>query len=213
MQVDASTSRAHGGLGLGLSIVRHLVEAHGGTVQAHSEGLGLGAAFTVSLPIRAVNKVSAEAESDARVEAEVKASPGVKAEADDTATHASLRGVRILVVDDDRDSLSVLREVLGSAGAEVTTASSAGEAFEVIERGDAFELIVSDIGMPGMDGYAFIRQVRSRAAGGDTPAIALTAYARPSDAELAKRAGFQEHLTKPVDERELLRAARTLSQA
>ncbi|HEY4015832.1 MAG TPA: PAS domain S-box protein [Polyangiaceae bacterium] len=199
MQADASTTREHGGLGLGLSIVRHLVEAHGGTVEAHSEGLGRGATFTVKLPIRAVNTVKAQAPPPARA-------------ADTAEPGTSLRDVRILIVDDDRDSLDVLREVLGSAGAQVTMATNAREAFDAVDGGAAFELIISDIGMPEVDGYSLLRRIRSRERDADIPAIALTAYAHASDAEHARRAGFQEHLTKPVDERELLRAVRTWSR-
>jgi PAS domain S-box-containing protein len=195
-QVDSSTTRAHGGLGLGLAIVRHLVEAHGGSVEAHSEGLGHGATFTVVLPIHAVNPLQTEAE-------------GTHGTRDPTA---GLTDVRVLVVDDDKDSLEVVREVLELAGAQVTTAASARDAFEAIDAGAPFELIVSDIGMPEVDGYSFIRGIRSRASGASIPAIALTAYARATDTELAIRAGYQEHLAKPVDERQLLRAVSTWSR-
>jgi CheY-like chemotaxis protein len=206
-QVDSSTTRTHGGLGLGLAIVRHLVEAHGGSVEAHSEGLDRGAEFMVLLPVVAVSAVQPPAPS---------ATAGADAVAvDDDEPMARLDGVRVLVVDDDTDSLEVLREILTLAGAQVTTVSSARaafDAFDAIEAGGAFELIISDIGMPEMDGYDFIRRIRSIRASADVPAIALTAYARPSDAVLAMSAGYQDHLVKPVDEKRLLRTARVWSR-
>lgn len=205
MQADASTTRAHGGLGLGLAIVRHLVEAHGGTVQAESEGLGRGATFTVRLPIRAVNAAySAE-------EAQSAAGPE-RDDSEDTARFARLDDVRVLVVDDDADGLDVVREVLERAGAKVTTACSAREAIAAIDARGPFDIVVSDIGMSDVDGYTFMRSVRASDRSGNMPAIALTAYARPSDAALALRSGYQEHLVKPVDEGRLLRAVRTWSR-
>jgi PAS domain S-box-containing protein len=185
-QVDSSTTRAHGGLGLGLAIVRHLVEAHGGSVVVRSDGPGRGATFTVDLPIPAVNVP----ELDVRAEAKAMESiPPV-------ASSADLNGVRALIVDDDADSLELLRLVLESAGANVTTATSARAA---LGTAGPFDVIISDIGMPEMDGYAFMKRIRSADEGATTPAIALTAYARPEDATYAKRAGYQEHFTKPVD--------------
>jgi signal transduction histidine kinase len=203
-QVDSSTTRAHGGLGLGLAIVRHLVEAHGGHVEAHSEGQGRGAAFTVHLPIRAVYTSHAPVEGDTN--------PGIDTMRSALETGVSLKDVRVLIVDDDADSLELLRAVLSDAGAVVTSAPSAREA---LDAEGPFDIIVSDIGMPEMDGYTFMQRIRSRAAPTSTstppiegaptpPAIALTAYARPEDIERAKRAGFQEHLKKPVEPRRLL---------
>jgi PAS domain S-box-containing protein len=203
-QVDSSTTRSQGGLGLGLAIVRHLVEAHGGFAEVHSEGLGRGATFTVCLPVRAVS-AAPPAESRAKADDETLA---IEA----TEPWTSLVDVRVLVVDDDPDSLDVLREVLTLAGARVTTVTSAREAFEAIDAGGPYELIVSDIGMPEMDGYAFIRRVRSSAFGADVPAIALTAYAGASNAARALGAGYQEHLVKPVDEGQLLRAVHAWSR-
>jgi PAS domain S-box-containing protein len=204
-QVDSSITRAHGGLGLGLAIVRHLVEAHGGSVQAHSEGLGQGAEFRVLLPIRAVSAVQ---EAPPPAMAETPDAPAV----DPDEPTARLDEVRVLLVDDDADSLEVLREVLVLAGARVTTVTSARAAFDAIDAGGAFEIILSDIGMPEMDGYDFMRRLRSTGRSADVPAIALTAYARPSDAALAMSAGYQEHLAKPINERQLLRAVKAWSR-
>ncbi len=206
-QVDSSTTRSHGGLGLGLSIVRHLVHAHGGVVEAQSEGVGRGATFTVVLPIRALDPSQAVRTGTSTGAAEV------LAEAEPGDAGLSLAGVRTLVVDDDKDSRDVLCAVLEAAGARVTMASSAREALEAIDGGGAFEVIVSDIGMPDIDGYSFIRDLRSRDVGRDVPAIALTAYARPADAERATKAGYQKHLTKPVDVQQLLRAVRAGADA
>jgi signal transduction histidine kinase/CheY-like chemotaxis protein len=194
-QVDATTTRQHGGLGLGLAIVRYLVEAHGGSVSARSEGVGKGSTFDVLLPIRAV-AFAPPVESDARV-------PPSSAPAEQPPSE--LHRVRILAVDDDRDSLDLLRELLESAGGVVTSANSVEQA--LAQRGP-FDIVISDIGMPVMDGYDLIRALRARPreAGGSVPAIALTAYARTEDAARAREAGFQEHLTKPVDMSALLRA-------
>jgi CheY-like chemotaxis protein/anti-sigma regulatory factor (Ser/Thr protein kinase) len=192
-QVDSSTTRAHGGLGLGLAIVRHLAEAHGGTVAAVSDGIGRGATFTVSLPLRAVF-----------IEAEVAKEDGAPSEPSSAAMASSanrLNGAGLLVVDDDEDSLDLLRVVLEGAGASVNTASSARVALEKSAT-RRFDLVVSDIGMPEMDGYAFMRSLRQRHP--DVPAIALTAYARAEDAERAHQAGYQHHIAKPVDADELV---------
>jgi PAS domain S-box-containing protein len=196
-QVDSSTTRSHGGLGLGLAIVRHLVEAHGGSVEARSDGEALGATFAITLPIRALDPVAQEP----RGAREQEEPDGVL-----SSQGSLLRGVRVLVVDDDPDSLELVGELLRGAGADLTFAKSAGEA---LEAPGPFDLILSDIGMPGVDGYSFMRSVRSRDTGADVPGIALTAYARNVDAEAAWRAGYQEHLAKPVDARKLLEAVKT----
>jgi signal transduction histidine kinase len=215
-QVDSSTTRAHGGLGLGLALVRHLVEAHGGFVDVHSDGLGRGSVFTLSLPVRAVDAADAEApegEFDATAEAalgEAPSSSSAEAESARLASSSRLRrvelaGVHVLIVDDDPDSLDLVRIVLEESGAQVTAVSSAIEALQVFEAPDVFDVIVSDIAMPGMDGYAFVRHVRRR-----VPAVALTAYARAEDVERSLRSGYQAHLSKPVDSRKLVEVVKSL---
>ena len=194
-QADASTTRRHGGLGLGLAIVKQLVVAHGGTIQASSAGLGLGATFSVSLPARtAALLVSAPAP------------PTGTSTMESAIEVPRLDGLSVLVVDDEEDSRNVVDHMLREQGASVTTASSAIEALGVIPIGKP-DVIVSDIGMPEMDGYAFIRRVRKLASsqGGRTPAVALTAYVRNDDAQRAFAAGFQMHVPKPVEPTQLAR--------
>jgi CheY-like chemotaxis protein len=181
-------------LGLGLAIVRHLVEAHGGSVLATSEGLDRGATFTVRLPIPAVSVPDLDAVAESKADT---APPAP------FAPPADLTNVRALVVDDDADSLELVRVVLEGAGAKVTTASNAKAALDA--RGP-FDIIISDIGMPEIDGYAFMKRIRSGEADATTPAIALTAYARREDAAHAARSGYQEHFAKPVDAFALIEA-------
>jgi PAS domain S-box-containing protein len=202
-QVDGSTTRAHGGLGLGLAIVRHLVELHGGTVAATSDGPDQGTAFTVKLPIHAVNttrsdqsRLSAELKEDSHL---VRPRPGV-----------TLEGVRVLVIDDEPDSMEVIRVVLEQAGAGVTAVRDGWSALTALD-GRSFDIVVSDIGMPEMDGYTLMRRIRS-SLGSDVPAIALTAFARADDAERAAQAGYQQHLSKPVDDVRLIEAVKTLAR-
>jgi signal transduction histidine kinase/ActR/RegA family two-component response regulator len=188
VQADTSARRQHGGLGLGLSIVRNLVELHGGNVEAKSDGEGTGATFNVYLPIRAVRQPRHdEPVAPAAVCDAAEAAPG------------SLTGVRVLVVDDEADARDLVATVLAEYGADAVGAASASEGLERLERG-RFDAVLADIGMPGQDGYDFIAAVRRRPpdAGGSIPAAALTAYGRPEDAERALAAGFHVHLTKPV---------------
>jgi CheY-like chemotaxis protein len=198
-QVDSSVTRTHRGLGLGLAIVRYIVEAHGGTVGAESEGEGRGTTFTVLLPVRAVDTSELATSMPAKREGEELSAGALP------IPPAALAGVRVLVVEDEADSLELIREVLERAGASVIAATSARRALET--RG-SYDIMVSDIGLPEMDGYSLIRQIRSRKVGGEVPALALTAYARAEDAARAMRAGYQEHLTKPIDARLLVDAIR-----
>jgi len=195
-QQDASITRRHGGLGIGLSIVRHLVELHGGTVQAHSLGADRGATFTVTLPV-ATLAVAAPA-----------ADP-----ADHPAGETRLDGVTVLLVDDEPDMRAVTAQVLRNAGAEVLLAANADEGLYLL-RAQRPAVILSDIGMPVADGYELIRRVRALPAseGGATPAAAFTAYARPEDRDRALSSGFQMHLAKPVAPDALVAALTRLVQ-
>jgi CheY-like chemotaxis protein len=194
-QSDAATTRRTKGLGIGLSLMKHLAEMHGGSVEARSEGEGRGSTFVVHLPVSAVDP--AEAADRAYPLAAV-----TDAAADGGGV--SLAGLRVLVVDDQPDAREVVRRVLRGAGAEVATAGSADEA---VGRIEAFrpDVLVSDVGMPGQDGYELVRRVRMLGGGlGRVPAAALTAFARVEDRTRALLAGFQAHVPKPVDANELL---------
>ncbi|MUL36016.1 hybrid sensor histidine kinase/response regulator [Gloeocapsopsis sp. AAB1 = 1H9] len=196
-QADSSITRSFGGLGLGLAIVRQLVELHGGTVHAESPGEGQGAAFTVKLPLMAVGPTVIEPE---RVHPAVGGSVPFDCS-------PRLDGLKILIVDDDADIRDLLTYTLEVCGAEVIAAASADEAISTLtESSTPMNILISDIGMPDEDGYALLRRVRALEPekGGGIPAIALTAYARTQDRRAALLAGFQSHVAKPVEPAELI---------
>jgi PAS domain S-box-containing protein len=204
-QADASTTRRHGGLGLGLAISKQLVELHGGSIRASSGGANTGATFTVSLPLAAlVSEPPAPAEARGP-----RATASIAAAIDE---NVSLHGVRVLMVDDEEDARKLIRSLLEDHGAHVSAAASAEEGYNLLLT-QRFDVLVSDIGMPGEDGYAFLRRVRALGPGhgGDLAAIALTAYARAEDRVRAIRAGFQMHVAKPVEPVELLTMVASLA--
>jgi signal transduction histidine kinase len=199
-QQDGSSTRSRGGLGLGLSIVRHLVELHRGSIEAKSEGVGKGSEFTVILPGDA-EVLGRAADSIVRL---VPAQP--------IDRPREVEGLRVLVLDDEPDARELLRALLEGCKVEVTTASSVPEAIDFVAKG-AIDIVLSDIAMPEEDGLSFIRRVRAlpREEGGRVPAVALTAYARLEDRTRALRAGFSAHVAKPVDPAELLAVLSSLT--
>ncbi|HUR26537.1 MAG TPA: ATP-binding protein, partial [Planctomycetota bacterium] len=201
-QADASTTRFHGGLGLGLSIVKSIVEMHGGRVSATSPGLGKGASFRVELPVMVfADPLWQRPRRDATTSS---ASPAI----------ASLKGITVLAVDDEPDARGLIKRILEDCGARVLVADSALHALIVI-REERPDVLLSDLSMPAEDGYALIRQVRllDREHGRDTPAAALSALARPEDRALAIEAGYQAHLSKPVQPTELSALVATLARS
>jgi signal transduction histidine kinase len=191
-QDDSSTTRQHAGLGLGLAIVRHLVELHGGTVAARSDGDGKGSTFEVHLPIRAVEPYASRASRDASGDTP----PSAK-----TGASGRLRGIHVLIVDDQEDARDLVATVLEDSGARVLQADSVSAAIKLLSTAQV-GVIVSDIGMPGEDGYGFLQRLRSTAdapGARGVPALALTAYARGEDRDKALASGFQEHVAKPID--------------
>jgi signal transduction histidine kinase/CheY-like chemotaxis protein len=202
-QADASTTRIHGGLGLGLSIVRQLVDLHGGSVSVHSEGEGKGATFTITLPFVGVVGDQKEAEP---------AQPVPSDEVIPFEGLPSLQGIRVLVVDDEADTRELICEVLKECGSEVIMSRSVAEALEALEQHKP-DILISDLGMPDEDGYSLISKIRALPAerGGQIPAAALTAYARAEDRMRVLRSGFQFHLPKPVDSAELVTVVASLA--
>jgi signal transduction histidine kinase/ActR/RegA family two-component response regulator len=197
-QEDASTTRHHGGLGLGLSIARQLVELQGGTIEVASEGEGRGACFTLRFPVQAAPAPAAAGSGAAR-EAPVPAPPGF--------APVDLSGIKVLAVDDAVDALELVKQILKDSGATTLTATSARCALSLLESQKP-DVIVSDIGMPGVDGFEFIRRVRElgHARGGSVPAVALTAFTRSEDRGNALEAGFDAYVAKPVEPMQLLSA-------
>ena len=203
-QADMGTSRRQGGLGLGLAIVRHLVELHGGAVWAESRGEGLGTTFRVTLPVVAASDAGATVVGGV-------ASPYLGA-GDTPLSLPSLEGVKVLAVDDEPHGRTLIMEMLKRCGAEVVAVSSAGEALDVLQAWRP-HVLLSDIGMPGADGYVLIRRVRElpEELGGRTPAAALTAYAGAEDRARALASGFQTHVAKPVEPAELAAVVASLA--
>ncbi|MCA1992579.1 MAG: GAF domain-containing protein, partial [Coleofasciculus sp. S288] len=199
-QENTTSTRAYGGLGLGLAIVRYLVELHDGTVQAFSPGDGLGSTFAVQLPLLEGNRGAGKCESH-------------RAERQNSNLHP-LRGLQVLVVDDDADARALLATILEQSGAQVKAAASVAEALDLLSHSKA-DVLVSDIAMPDVDGYALIRQVRELEVkhGDYTPAVALTAYAREADRASALQAGFQVHLPKPFDPEALVNVVAKLAES
>jgi CheY-like chemotaxis protein len=196
-QADASTTRKQGGLGIGLAIAKQLVDMHGGTIRATSDGEGRGSSFVVSLPLCAVQSALEEVGHPT--------APSTAAMDALTASRLKLAGVKVLVVDDEQDARDLIRRVLEGCNAKVLTAGSAIEALSIIQAQKP-DVLLSDIGMPEVDGYDFLRQVRAMPAekGGKIPAIALTAFARSEDRTRALMSGYQVHVSKPVEPSELL---------
>jgi signal transduction histidine kinase/ActR/RegA family two-component response regulator len=200
-QEDSGTDRQQGGLGLGLAIVRHIVELHGGTVHAASEGPGKGATFTVALPIASVRAVSPDELRD-------KAAGGMLA----PENQPSLAGVRVLLVDNDADARDLITMILAEGGAEVQTAVSATEALAACDEWRP-DVLISNIGMPGEDGYTLMKKLRARESerGGHIPAIALTAYGRREDRLRALSVGYEYHVPKTAEPAELLTVVASLT--
>jgi CheY-like chemotaxis protein len=194
LQADSSMSRTHGGLGLGLAIVKHLVELHGGTAEAESEGEGKGATFRVRLPAALSEGLASTGECE-----ELGLAP--------------LPNVKVLVVDDDPNSCEIVRRILMGCNAQVSTAQSVAEALPMLGE-FCPDVLISDIGMPGKDGLAFIRELREKESSTQSarlPAVALTAFARPEDRVRVLEAGYNSHVSKPIDPRELVAAVELLA--
>jgi CheY-like chemotaxis protein len=205
-QADSSSTREHGGLGLGLAISHSIVEMHGGQLEASSRGVGQGATFVVRLPVAAAS--TAEPRKERR--RSPVSGPDVAA-----ATSRTLAGLRVMVVDDDSDALAMASEILGFAGADVLTASSGSQALEKLEalNSTGADVLVIDLAMPAMDGFTLIDRIQAsqKPSIREVPAAALTAYARTEDRVRALRRGFRMHLTKPIHPTELVAAVAALA--
>jgi CheY-like chemotaxis protein/nitrogen-specific signal transduction histidine kinase len=197
-QADASQARAHGGLGLGLAIVKQLAELHGGTVRAESEGAGKGSTFVIQLPLSETPGKRKRA----------------KSEGEGAATQRGLEGLHALLVEDDQHTREGIATILAQAGIQVSEAHSAAAAVEIVERHSP-DVIISDVGLPGEDGYALIRRIRKSEASSKkepTPAVAVTAFVRETDRRMAIAAGFQHHISKPIEPEMLLAAVREVTR-
>jgi CheY-like chemotaxis protein len=201
-QKDGPTTREHGGLGLGLSIVKHLVELHGGTAHAASEGENKGSTFTISLPVSATRSLGF-----------VPKVSGDESALGGPIDGTTLKGIRILIVEDEADTRDLIRRVIESHGAQVVLAADAGEAMKLLATRHP-HILVSDIGLPGVDGYELIRRIRQLEAQGAQyiPAVALTAFARSEDRTRALRAGYQAHIAKPAEPAELIATLASFAQ-
>jgi PAS domain S-box-containing protein len=198
-QADAGTTRRHGGLGVGLSIVKHLTELHGGSVRVTSEGPGLGSSFCVNLPLQTVRHAPQTPTTNTR-----------PAEIDDARKTIELKDISVLVVDDEEDSISAVKKMLERHGAQVCVASSMREALAEFPKFSP-DVVLSDIGMPDHDGYELIARLRELPGGKSVPVVALTALARNEDRARAMKAGFQVHMAKPVDFPELVAVVHNLA--
>jgi len=196
-QAEGSISRKQGGLGLGLAVARHLVELHGGTITAESEGLGQGSVFTVDLPLAQERRDPARAEERRREVERRRSRSGV----------IRLDGVHVMLVEDDDDSRKLLGTMLKRHGARVTSTKSAAEALEAFKN-EVPDVLISDIGMPDQDGYELIRKLRALPVenGGNIPAIALTGYASRKDRERALSSGYHQHMAKPIEQADMIAA-------
>jgi CheY-like chemotaxis protein len=200
-QAVGADARSRAGLGLGLTIVRYIVEAHGGSVTAESPGVGLGANFICKLPLAGAEQEVVPAIERRQAQLKVSATP-------------SLSGIKVLVVDDDEDAREMLKAALNSYGAEVITTPGAPQALDALAS-EKIDVLVSDINMPEIDGYELIRRVRAMKPeqGGRIPAVALTAYARAEDRLRALQSGYQTHVPKPVEPAELEVVVATLAKS